>query len=264
VVDQKYKIAEFKLNQDKKQNGVYILSEINDEFESIYLKVREKERRNYSDAEIDKLPFASKLNPHKNEWSLRVKSFLRFKKYLKAKSENLKIVDLGCGNGWFSSNLSKNSNHNIFCVDVNLTELNQGARVFKSEKLKFIYANIFTADLPKQFFDLIILNASVQYFPDIKKLLRRLCEIITSTGEIHIIDSPFYSKNESVKAKKRTEDYYSSINFPEMSKHYHHHSYEILSEFNSKIHYDTSPIKNKLGKLFLIKDSPFPWIEIRQ
>jgi ubiquinone/menaquinone biosynthesis C-methylase UbiE len=257
-------MAELKLNQAEKQNDVYILSEFNNEFESAYIKVREKEKRIYSDAEIEKLPFASKLNPHKNEWCLRAKSFLRFKKYLKAKSENLNILDLGCGNGWFSGNLSKNFNHNIFCVDVNLTELNQGARVFKSKKIKFIYADVFTSDLPKQFFHLIILNASAQYFPDIKKLLKRLGEIISSTGEIHIIDSPFYLKDEVVKAKKRTEDYYSSINIPEMSKHYYHHSFEIFSGFNSIIHYDNSSIRNKIRKLFLIKDSPFPWIEIKQ
>jgi len=257
-------MAELKLNQAEKQNDVYILSEFNNEFESAYIKVREKEKRIYSDAEIEKLPFASKLNPHKNEWSLRAKSFLRFKKYLKAKSENLNILDLGCGNGWFSCQLSKNFNHNFYCVDINLTELEQGARVFTSKKIKFIYADVFTSDLPKQFFHLIILNASAQYFPDIKKLLKRLCEIITSTGEIHIIDSPFYLKDESVKAKKRTEDYYSSINFPDMSKHYHHHSFEIFSGFNSNIHYNNSSIKNKFRKLFLIKDSPFPWIEIKQ
>ena len=101
---------EFKLNRESLQDGVYILSEINDEFETIYLKVREKEKRIYSDEELIKLPFASKTNPHKKEWDLRAKSFLRFKDYLVSKKEKINILDLGCGNGWFSGQLSKSFN----------------------------------------------------------------------------------------------------------------------------------------------------------
>lgn len=36
---------------------------------------KEKENRIYSDDEIKLLPYASKINPHKNEWALRSKSF---------------------------------------------------------------------------------------------------------------------------------------------------------------------------------------------
>jgi len=257
-------MVEFKLRSAQKQDGVYILSEINDEFESLYLKVRNKEKRIYSDTEIDNLPFIPDSNPHKNEWKLREKSFLRFKDYLKIQNEKLNILDLGCGNGWFSGNLSKDFNHDFFCVDVNLSELKQGERVCDSEKIKFIYADIFKADFPTDFFSLIILNASVQYFFNLKKLFNRLFKLLTINGEIHIIDSPFYSVDEAQNAKKRTVDYYSSINFPGMAQYYHHHSFKELMEFNTKILYNPSSIKNKIGCLFLIKDSPFPWIVIKK
>jgi ubiquinone/menaquinone biosynthesis C-methylase UbiE len=263
-VDEKCKMAEFKLSPGKKQDGVYILSEINDEFESLYLEVRRKEKRVYSDTEVNNLPFISESNPHKNEWKLREKSFLRFKDYLKIKNENLNILDLGCGNGWFSGNLSKDFNHNFFCADINLTELKQGERVCNSDKIKFIYADIFTTDFPKDFFSLIILNASVQYFPDLNELFERLFRLLSIKGEIHIIDSPFYSVNEVQNAKKRTMDYYSSIYFPGMARYYHHHTYEALKPFNTKILYNPSSIKNKIEILFLIKDSPFPWILIKK
>ncbi len=85
---------EFKLNRESFQDAVYILSEINDEFESVYLKVREKEKRIYSDEELIKLPFASKTNPHKKEWNLRAKSYLRFKEYLRQKKDNLNFLIL--------------------------------------------------------------------------------------------------------------------------------------------------------------------------
>jgi len=189
--------------------GVFILSPVTSTFENVYLKVREKENRIYSDAELLMLPFASSSNPHKNEWDLRAKSFLRFKEYLKTKKQNLNLLDLGCGNGWFCGQLSKTFNHHFYCVDVNLTEMKQGRKVFNSEQLNFIYADIFNSEIPTASFDIITVNAAIQYFPDLKRLLDRLIKLITATGEIHSIDSPFYSKSEVINAKNRTMVYYS-------------------------------------------------------
>ena len=54
-------MAELKLDPSSLKDGIYILSEINNEFEKIYLKVREKENRIFSDDEVKKLPFASRI-----------------------------------------------------------------------------------------------------------------------------------------------------------------------------------------------------------
>lgn len=255
-------MAEIKLDSSSLKDGIYILSEINNEFEKIYLQVRDKENRIFSDDEVKNLPFASDSNPHKKEWDLRAKSFQRFKKYLKSKKQNLNILDLGCGNGWFSGQLSKTFNHVFFCVDVNLTELKQGKKVFDSVQLKFAYADIFKAEIPIALIDIIIINAAAQYFPDFKRLLEKLLTLINENGEIHIIDSPFYSETEVNNARKRTIDYYRSIGFPEMTKNYFHHSFSELSRFKSKVLYNPKSFNKKVMRLFSIKDSPFPWIKI--
>jgi ubiquinone/menaquinone biosynthesis C-methylase UbiE len=243
-------------------DGVYILSAVNDNFENTYLKVREKENRIYSDNELRLLPLASGSNPHKKEWDLRAKSFLRFKEYLKTKKRNLNILDLGCGNGWFCVQLSKSFNYNFYCVDVNLVELKQGRKAFNSEQIKFLYADIFNSEIPQASFDIITVNAAVQYFPNLKKLIERLLALISERGEIHIIDSPFYKPEEVDAAKKRTFEYYASLNFTEMTNNYFHHSREILSAFNYEILYDSNSILNKVKKILMMKDSPFPWIKI--
>jgi ubiquinone/menaquinone biosynthesis C-methylase UbiE len=245
-------------------DGVYLLSEINNKFEETYLKVRQKEKRIYTDEEVNSLPFASESNPHRNEWKLREKSYLRFKDYLASKKENLTILDLGCGNCWFCGQLSKSFNHSFYCVDVNLSELKQAARVFKSENIKFIYADIFTSDIYNNSFDLVTINAAVQYFSDLKKLLEKLLTLINQNGEIHIIDSPFYADDEIENAKERTRVYYESIAFPEMGKKYFHHTFAELNEFNYKFLYKPSPQKINLAKLFKAKDSPFPWILVNR
>jgi ubiquinone/menaquinone biosynthesis C-methylase UbiE len=263
-VGKEIEMDEFKLNHSTLNNGVYIITEINNEFESVYLKVRDNEKRIYSDEELKKLPFASDINPHKQEWIKRSKSYHRFNKYLKAKRENLNILDLGCGNGWFCGQLANSFNHSFYCADVNLAELKQGRKAFDSEQLKFIYADIFTAEIPESLFDMIIINAAVQYFPDLKKLTKKLLSLINEDGEIHIIDSPFYSENEVNNARERTRAYYSSLNFPEMEERYFHHTYKELSEFNTNTLYNPASLRQKIKRLILSNDSPFPWIVIRK
>jgi ubiquinone/menaquinone biosynthesis C-methylase UbiE len=255
-------MAEFKLNPESLKDGIYFFSELNIEFENIYLKVRENENRIYSDEELKKLPFASDINPHKKEWDLRVKSFLRLRDYFNTKKANLNILDLGCGNCWLIGQLSKKYNHKFYCVDINFTELKQAKASFNSEQIVFIYADIFAANIPSGFFDIIILNAAVQYFPDIKILLNRLSNLLNITGEIHIIDTPFYSQNEVENARKRTVDYYHSIGFPEMADNYYHHSLSELSEFNFEMLYYPNSFMKRVKRLLFFKDSPFPWISI--
>ena len=158
----------------KTVNGVVRISEVDDTFEKLYLLIRKKENRIYSDDEIKLLPYASKINPHKNEWALRSKSFLRFKEYLSHKKSKLNILDLGCGNCWLTGQLAKEFEHNYLCVDVNLTELEQAARVFENENIKFIYADIFATTFPANTFDIVIINSALQYFSNVSALMKEL------------------------------------------------------------------------------------------
>lgn len=262
MVDEKFIIDEFKLLSAQKKDGVFILSEINDIFESVYLKVRAEENRIYSDDEVNKLPFASNSNPHYREWLLRTRSFIRFQDYLKTKNDNLNILDLGCGNGWLSGYLAKGFNHKFYCVDVNLTELKQGARVFKLENVKFVYANILNANFKANLFDLIILNASIQYFPEFSILFDMLLTILKPDGEINIIDSPFYTREQLGGARERTVAYYKSIGFLDMAKYYFHHCYEDLKKYKYTIMFNPNSVSVKLKRMLWKKDSPFPWIRL--
>lgn len=245
-----------------KSDGIYLFENDRDSFEENYLRLRRKEKRLYSDDEVKLLPFASSLNPHKKEWDYRAKSFIRFKEYLQSFNKKLDILDLGCGNGWFSGELSKSFSHNFYCIDINQYELKQGARIFKSENIRFICGDIFKMELDKNSFDLIVLNSSVQYFEKFNALLKELIFTLKLDGEIHIIDSPFYEDEELPKAKMRTASYYKTVGIPEMCDFYFHHAYKSLNDFNHQILYDPRSLKNKLFSLAFKSDSPFPWIKI--
>lgn len=114
-------------------NGVHFLSELQEQFSTIYLDVRDKEERLYTDEVTAQLPYVSKSQPYYKEWNMRQKSTKRVKSYLIKKSRPLKILDLGCGNGWFSNQLSEIPNTEVYGIDVNDVELEQAARLFKKD-----------------------------------------------------------------------------------------------------------------------------------
>ncbi|MBC3845570.1 class I SAM-dependent methyltransferase [Winogradskyella echinorum] len=235
-----------------KNNVVYITEETNS-FSDVYIAVRQKEQRILTDKEVALLP---KLK--RNEWEFRVKSTERFINYIDSKKEALNILDVGCGNGWFTNAISNVSEKNkVIGLDVNRNELEQAARVFKRQNLQYVYCDIFKKESGfKQQFDIITLNSCVQYFPDFRKLISTLKMFLKPNGEIHIIDSPFYKASQITEAKQRTLNYYNKLGFPEMASHYFHHSIDNLDEFE---HLYTNKHK-LLNKILNKKDSPFPWI----
>jgi len=250
------------LDKAKLKNGIYFLSEIDNTFESIYIAVRENEKRVYSDKEVKLLPNTSSSNPHNEEWKMRKRSLQRFTNYIKKYDEKLNLLDVGCGNSWFSSNIANRSSINIYALDVNKIELEQAARVFNFKNIYFICGNIFDNIFEERSYDIITLNSSIQYFENFNTLIKRLFHFLTDAGEIHIIDSPIYNQNELAGAKERTARYYISNGFPEMAKHYYHHTFDELKDFNYKILYDPKAVQNNLKRIFAFKDSPFPWISI--
>jgi 2-polyprenyl-3-methyl-5-hydroxy-6-metoxy-1,4-benzoquinol methylase len=178
--------------------NLHVITPILNEFESAYIKVRDLENRVYSDEEAALLPYSKK---QENEWKLRAKSAKRFEDYLAKNHSQSNLLEIGCGNGWFS-HLCSNCVKSVSGVDLNKTELEQAASVFQKDNLNFYYWNIFTDSPFENKFDVIVLNAVVQYFESFDKLLLILQSLLNQNGEIHFIDSPFYISEEIPNAKK--------------------------------------------------------------
>ncbi len=115
----------------------------NKNFEERYIALRRKENRIYSDKEVFQLPDIDVQHQHYKEWMIRKASVKKLINFLKKKNQSLKIMEIGCGNGWLSSQLSKIENSEVTGLDINLTELKQAERVFKNNhRLKFVYGEI--------------------------------------------------------------------------------------------------------------------------
>jgi len=233
---------------------VTFLTHVNDAFESKYIEVRDKEDRVYSNEIVSQLPNVGKKHPQYHEWMMRRESAIRFTKYLQNKKIDY-CLEIGCGNGWFSNLIANNTTANVLGLDINLTELKQASKLFTKENLSFAYGDIFHSCF-KNKFDLVVFNASIQYFPDFKAVLDQLKFILTPNGEIHIIDSPFYtSALESKKAKERSKVYFDKTGVPEMVIHYHHHDKTEIKDFD--ILYSSR--KNIWKRITRKRDSPFGW-----
>ena len=122
----------------------------------------------------------------------------------------------------------------------------------------FLYWDIFTEPPFTQKFDVIVLNAVVQYFQDFEKLKERLLELLSSNGEIHIIYSPFYKSEDVGEAKKRTLSYYAKMGVNQMANYYHHHTLDLIQDF--EVLYQ--PTNSRIAQLIKGKDMPFGWYRL--
>ncbi|MVM30915.1 methyltransferase domain-containing protein [Spirosoma sp. HMF4905] len=251
------------LEQMPTASGVWLLSTYvpDHTHEEVYLQVRTKENRVLSDELVRQLPDLPKGAPHYAEWQLRKQTAERFCTDLAQVKKPLQILDLGCGNGWFSAKLAKISQVRVVGLDLNLPELQQAHRLFSQENLLFCYGDILTVLFQPQSFDKVVLNAAIQYFHPIDQLIEALFRLLMPGGEIHILDSPFYEIDEVENARQRTADYYQQLGYPAMARFYFHHTFQRIAPY--------SPVyKNKnesfWKRLFTKNQNPFPWIIIKK
>jgi ubiquinone/menaquinone biosynthesis C-methylase UbiE len=176
------------------------------------------------------------------------------------KGKPLNILEIGCGNGWLSAQLAKNTSGQVVGMDINKEELNQAGRVFgKISNLNFIEGDIRSCQLEHHSFDVILFAASLQYFPSIEEIMYAAFQYLNGGGEVHIADTLFYRRSTVDAARRRTKDYYTSLGFPEAAGYYFHHCIEDLDNFSAKILYNPASWVHKFTK----NKSPFFWVCIK-
>lgn len=229
-------------------------------FEELYIALRLKEQRIYSEKEIAKLPVVAASHPHYKEWLIRKHSCNKLLEYIKRNGHICNILEVGCGNGWLSAQLSSVATASVTGIDINTVELEQARKVFRRiPNLKFREGDIRSGILGDEKFDLIVFAASVQYFESLKEILKTAIRHLTLQGEIHIIDSRLYQYYEIPSAKQRSKKYFTEIGFPEMAHLYFHHSLNDLETFSFSILYNPDSRLNKL----LFRKNPFHWIAVK-
>jgi ubiquinone/menaquinone biosynthesis C-methylase UbiE len=238
-----------------------IISEkLSDRFEKQYHDLRQREERIYSNQQIARLPDIESTHIHYREWMIRKISAAQLVSTLKKKNARLNILEIGCGNGWLSATIAGIKNVSVTGIDINRVELMQAVTVFeKKENLRFIYGDIRTSSLKQHAYDVIVFAACLQYFQSLPGIISQALGLLAASGEIHVIDTPFYSKKQGSLAAKRSRDYYASLGFMEMSDFYFHHGLEDLSGFNYRVVYNPDRFYNRFKR----KQQPFYRILIK-
>ena len=230
------------------------------DFENLYIELREKEGRIYSDEQVALLPDIPGTHAHYTEWMIRKESSQKLLRWLKKKKKSIDILEIGCGNGWLAHQLATIPSSMVIGTDINFYEIQQAARVFQNiSNLHFIYTSGNPEVFKEKRFDVVIFAAAIQYFESFRDTIQTTMTFLRDDGEIHILDSPFYSGMEVLAAKQRTRDYYESNGFPGMADYYFHHSFDDLKNFNCRILYQPGKLMTRLTG----NKNPFPWIVIR-
>lgn len=232
---------------------VNFLTPANAKFEEQYKSVRDKEGRWLDDNAAKQLPTVDRNDPTFNEWKKRAWMLNKFETYMSLAS-TLNVLDIGCGNGWMTNKISNHA-ENITGVDIGAEELEQAARCFGSESVQFVCTTDWSL-LPQASFDLIYFAGSFHYFEPDKNFWKSLYDLLTPDGEIHILETQFYAKEEVEAARKRSAEYFKKMN--ESIDYYKHLSWNILPE-NYEVLYQPG-----LGNKIFKNRSPFPWIRIRK
>jgi SAM-dependent methyltransferase len=244
------------------EEGVFRQVGLSDDsvFAKVYRDLRKSEGRTYSDPEVLKLPEVPSTFSNSDEWRMRRRSADRLVKNFNTRNRN-RIIEIGCGNGWLVNHMARSLPFDFCGVDIGKEELRQAARLFgSSDKITFVFADIFSKSVDSLTADVFILAGAVQYFPDLRSLLDRLLTLLSPKGEIHILDSPFYKVTDVDAARNRSWSYFDEKGYGSMRDHYFHHSWRSL-HVPYKVIYDPDLITNRI-KRRVQKLSPFPWIRI--
>jgi len=230
-----------------------------DPFVGIYIGLRNKEGRLYSDEQVKMLPEIDASHPLATEWKIREDSARELYNYHQFLRTPLDFLEIGCGNGWLSHKLSSIPRCRVTGLDVNGPELDQARRVFgETEMRKFVLGDIRSGVLRDVRFDVIVFAASFQYFEDAEEILNCAIQHLNPGGSVHIIDTFFYKEGQKHAARMRSWKYFRSIGFPEMFGYYFHHSFDDLRNYEYKLFLDPKNTFNRIERT----DRMFPWINI--
>ncbi|MDB5130556.1 MAG: hypothetical protein JWR02_305 [Mucilaginibacter sp.] len=243
------------MDEDNREDSAQLLDP---GFEDLYIDVRRREKRVLSDCEVMFLPDIDASHIYFDEWQIRKRSSKRLITYLEKKNQPLKILEIGCGNGWLSSKCAAIAGSKVVGIDVNDEEITQAKRLFKKDNLEFRWDSFNPKKFSGEKFDIILFAASIQYFPTVKAILYNALSCLAENGEVHILDTHFYKGNEIKGAAIRTKDYYLALGYPGMAAYYFHHSLDALDEFNYEVLTNPRSVYNKVTK-----KEPLYWIAIK-
>jgi SAM-dependent methyltransferase len=216
-------------------------------------------RRSYSDKEVAELPAIASGHPHYPEWRRRERSCRKLVQYLANRKYPSAILEVGCGNGWLSAQLSTVPGSKVVGIDPDLAGLQQAARVFcHLPNLKFIYGDFCSDILHDLSFDIIVFADSIQYFPSLRGIVDAALQHLRRGGELHILDTCFCKPEVAVSTEPPDTSDPPAPSDPPDAAYTFHHCIRDLQPFRYRCLDNSHSLWNRIAR----KKNPFPWIAI--
>jgi len=121
--------------------------------------------------------------------------WLWLRKYLKKTQNNEKILDIGCGNGGFSINLSLLGYKvvGISNQEENVNNAIEIAKYFDVKNVSFISADVFKiAEMFSDQFDIIVCTEVVEHILDDNKLFQVIFNLLKPGGQLYLTTPNYY------------------------------------------------------------------------
>ena len=170
-----------------------------------YSRIRQAEGRgSRDDAFYLRLPYADLTGKNSRQWQIRARSFDCLLSVLHCSfpvERGARVLDIGAGNCWMSYRLAV-AGYQPFAVDLGV-DAQDGLRAAehyrKSLPVLFPRYQAEMDNLPFEDaqFDVAVFNASFHYSQDYETTLREALRCVRRGGMVAIVDSPWYSREES-------------------------------------------------------------------
>jgi SAM-dependent methyltransferase len=172
-------------------------SPVVERFRSAYAEQRASEGRGYSGSELRRLPYL-RSGPLSKQWQVRARTFDAFIALVvrprSVEAGDLRVLDLGAGNGWLSYRLAKMGHE---CVAIDLRDdtvdgLGAAAELARESPFDRVVASFDRLPHHDREADVTVFNASLHYATDLSKALAEAARVTRAGGCIAVLDSPFY------------------------------------------------------------------------
>src|ERR1700689_2336810 len=152
------------------------------------------------------LPYRDLSGPLSSQWALRARTFRYIERRILPRistlvHKELRILDLGAGNGWMSYRLASHG-HSPVAVDLLTNDQGRlGAARHYKEKLRSLFprfqAEVDNLPFASGQFDVVIFNSSFHYSENYEKTLAEALRCARKDGMVLIADTPWYRDEQS-------------------------------------------------------------------
>ncbi len=202
------------------------------------------------------LPYRDVTHRHPGEWRVKARSAVALLSVL-SPSKWLRVLDIGCGNGWLSHHLAARG-HDVYAMDVVLDDtVGLGAArsyVRLGPPFQTVWGDFDHLPFLSESMDAAVCNASLHYAGDLDLALREIARVLRPGGLVAILNSPVY--NHPASAARALSDFRAHLrdlgSIEAVASTYHHFTRTQLR----------SSVGGTIGPLKEIRFDPGSWFRL--